>query len=311
MSTMSQTGTSDKWEPWSDPRLGHSGTWSERAFSQQSRHAHDTAHGTADGAPALLPFHYEKCADWDAVPRVGGQPQHLLGCKQTGSWARYHMLSNRSLEDLEPSRSTSSAAVSASGDEHARDHVYDAPIDCSAGGNPPRKGAYASACSISSDPRDSHGTCFRLRSQNDQRNRALKRASQFWDKRAARLAPMPAKYSLHGRTSGWLAVMVSPPVEEKHLREALEQFMSHLLRVTKQTWPLAAWAPYKDKEGAHLGKQYFKLLPGGKRDLSTKIMMSMTMYSSTLQRFTLCARADLLDIVHKTLSPKDNKDGQE
>ena len=225
----------------------------------------------------LLPFRYENCAAGSDAPRTGRV------------WAQYQALSNRSLEVSETSSSTTGAAVSTSTS---------------------RKSAYAIAESTSSDPRDTHGTVFRLRSQNAQRNRALNRAGQFWDKHAARLAPMVAKYSLHGRTSGWLAMLVTPPVEEKHLREALEQFMSHLLRVTKQTWPLAAWAPFKDKEGAHLGKQYFRLLPGGKRDLSTKITMSMTMYSSTLQRFTMSARADLLDIVQHALWPEDTKGGQ-
>ena len=86
--------------------------------------------------------------------------------------------------------------------------------------------------------------------------------------------------------------------------------MSHLLRVTKQTWPLAVWAPLNDKKGAHLGKQCFRLLPGGKRHLSAKITMSMTMYSSTLQRFTLSARADLVDIVQNALWLEHTKGGQ-
>ena len=277
MPMMGQVGVIGSWESWCDHPQEQSETRSERAIFQQRRQAHHTASETADGAPPLLPFRYENCADGNDEPRTGRVR------------AQYQALSNRSLEISETSSSSTGAAISTSTS---------------------RKSAYAIAESASSDPRDTHGTGFRLRSQNAQRNGALKGARQFWDKRSAHLARMVAKYLLHGRTSGWLARLVTPPVEEKHLREALEQLMSHLLRVTKQTWPLAPWAPFKDKEGAHLGKQYFRLLPGGKRDLPTKITMSMTMYSSTIQIFTMSARADLLDIVQHALWPEDTKGGQ-
>ena len=171
--------------------------------------------GTVDGAPPLLPFRYESCADWNVAPRTGEQQQHSSGCRHIGSWAQYQALSNISLEDSETSRSTTSAAVSVSGRERARDQVYEDSLDWSTGRDTSRKSAYAIAESVTSDPRDTHGTGFRLRSQNAQRNRALTRAGQFWDKRAARLAPMVAKYSLYGRRSGWLAVVVSPPIRRK------------------------------------------------------------------------------------------------
>ena len=274
MLMMSHTKTPYAWGSWSDHQQEHDEIGSERAHSPQSRYTHDTTDGTAERVPTLMPFHqvskhpqYSKVhkesgavighdVDWDAALDVAGHPQYSSGSARSRPWAQYEMLLNRTFHDLEPVHSSSSATVCVHGDECVRDSVYDSPTNHSAGKNQPRKSAYASVCAVSSEPRDSHGTGFRLRSKNAQRNRAPKRAGQFWDKRAAHLAPMAAKYSPYGRMSGWLAVLVSPPVEEEYLREALERFMTHLWRATKQAWPLAAWAPFKDKEGAHLGKQY-------------------------------------------------------
>ena len=58
-----------------------------------------------------------------------------------------------------------------------------------------------------------------------------------------------------------------------------------------------------DKQGNHLGRRQFWLLPGGREDRSTRITISPTMFHTAHQRFILSASFGLLDVVQAALFP--------
>ena len=102
----------------------------------------------------------------------------------------------------------------------------------------------------------------RKRSLASQGRRALKRAGEYWDKRAQQLAPESATYSLYRRIEGWLGVSFGPHVDENKIDEAIEHGHAHLLHAVVSRPPPLNYSSLK-KGTKHVGTQYFKLYPGG------------------------------------------------